>query len=587
MSKKKQTNSQILLEGVLEGYQESNSLEDAKTTFDFFAIEQISKNLEISKEEMEESIIDSSEDGGIDAVLLFDEKAYFDDIKELKRKRIPNIEIIILQIKSGVHLDENVLRKLKSSTEDIFNLTEDLKKQYNLDFVDKANLIREVWKQTTKKNGKFKVSILYISKAEFKTLTNKFLAEKRKIEKFFKEQKINNEVKLIGADELLDLYRKKKDYSVEIKFEQKTEEKEGRGYTGFVKLSEYYKSITDDGKLKDYIFEENVRDFLNKVKVNEEIMLTLKNNIERRNFWCLNNGITIISSEIRPTGNILHLKNVQIVNGLQTSYQIYKAVEENKIHFSDEDYIIVKVVKTEDRNLRNSIIKATNRQTVVPVAGFRALDKTQIDVEDFLGKNGFYYDRRKNFYKNQNKPIDKIIAIQLLSQIIFSIVYKEPSIARSKPVSLLKDDNNYRKAFGDIKGELWLFLFAINLFKIIEPFSRKLRNKFKADDTKNVEYIVAANYKFHLCRVVMFILMEEDQTSLKDIVKKKSMLEKIIKEKSKIESALQKSFGALVKLAKQYLKDNDKNIYDLISISKNPNFDKEITRFLVRNSKRK
>ena len=68
---KKQTNSQILLTDVLEEYQKNNFSKDLKTAFDFFAIEQISKNLEVSKEEIEESIIDSSEDGGVDAILSF------------------------------------------------------------------------------------------------------------------------------------------------------------------------------------------------------------------------------------------------------------------------------------------------------------------------------------------------------------------------------------------------------------------------------------------------------------------------------------------------------------------------------------
>lgn len=573
------TNNQILLESKIEDYKSENSIRTDENAFDIFVLTQITKNLEIAVEEIVDSIIDGGNDGGVDAVLFFCNGVYFDSLESLKTKgRELNVEVKIIQSKNTIGVSEDVMTRLQSSLIDVFELSKDLKNGcYSPSFVAKAELLRSAWRYVSNKNQNLSVNIYYISKSEFSNLSHGFENKKTQVEKILQDNQISGNFLLYGAKELLDLSRKKEDYTASLNFDQITNSKRGEGYIGFVNLNEFYKCITDDdNKIREHIFEDNVRDHLRGREVNQEIMKTLMSDA-KKDFWCLNNGVTILSSEVTPSGNILNIKNIQIVNGLQTSYQIYQAKKDGAI-FDKDNYLIVKVVITNEENLKTDIIRSTNRQTPVEVAGFRALDKIQIDIEEFFKKNGLYYDRRKNYFKNKGITASKIVSIQLLAQCIFSIIYKDPSTARSKPVSLLKKGDNYQKAFLNIEKNLWLFLFCITLFKKVDKLLRDLKNKYKKDEKKEIQRIVSSNYKFHICRILMSVLLKKQDFTLKEVLLNKKYL--CAKNKTSLNKELGIAFNKLVEIITIYLKRNKKTVYDLISISKNPSFDKEITTYL-------
>jgi hypothetical protein len=50
----------------------------------------------------------------------------------------------------------------------------------------------------------------------------------------------------------------------------------------------------------------------------------------KRDFWWLNNGITIIATDFSQHGKTLYLDDLQIVNGLQTSFVIDKYFKSNE-----------------------------------------------------------------------------------------------------------------------------------------------------------------------------------------------------------------------------------------------------------------
>ena len=58
---------------------------------------------------------------------------------------------------------------------------------------------------------------------------------------------------------------------------------------------------------------------------------------------------------------------------------------------------------TADAPTRDQVIRATNRQTAVSDASLRATDDVQRQIENYFLTKGWYYDRRKNFYKNEGK----------------------------------------------------------------------------------------------------------------------------------------------------------------------------------------
>ena len=118
------------------------------------------------------------------------------------------------------------------------------------------------------------------------------------------------------------MYRTERAYTLTLRLQENpivaTE-----GYLALVNLVDYYRFISDEqGRLKDDIFDLNVRDYQGSVEVNEDIEDSLFNGIDI-NFWVLNNGVTVVADRGSSVAKDLTLENVQIVNGLQTSRSIY------------------------------------------------------------------------------------------------------------------------------------------------------------------------------------------------------------------------------------------------------------------------
>ena len=77
----------------------------------------------------------------------------------------------------------------------------------------------------------------------------------------------------------------------------------GEQYILLCTLSNYYNFVIDEhGKLRRYLFDSNVRDFMGLNRVNEDIRETLSTS-DSADFWCLNNGVTILANTASVTGN--------------------------------------------------------------------------------------------------------------------------------------------------------------------------------------------------------------------------------------------------------------------------------------------
>ncbi|MGC1246865.1 MAG: AIPR family protein [Spirulinaceae cyanobacterium] len=77
----------------------------------------------------------------------------------------------------------------------------------------------------------------------------------------------------------------------------------------------------DEEHIKSGIFDENVRAFLGADNsVNSNIKATLNSSEKRDRFAILNNGITIVSPDVRVQSDSIRIFNYQIVNGCQTSH---------------------------------------------------------------------------------------------------------------------------------------------------------------------------------------------------------------------------------------------------------------------------
>lgn len=219
-------------------------------------------------------------------------------------------------------------------------------------------------------------------------------------------------------------------------------------YIGLVRMGEYIKLVTDeDGVMQAGLFYENVRGFLGENPVNNEIRETLERP-ESIQFPILNNGITIVTKSLRPSGEKFALTDFQIVNGCQTTNVLYQCRDK----VSNDLMIPIKIISTDDSELINRIIRSTNRQTQVLDEAFESLKefhkKLQQYYDTYTGPNKIYYERRSHEYDSDGGvKKSNIITLPIQLYSVLSMFYGEPHSVHRYYGELLKA--NASKVFQD------------------------------------------------------------------------------------------------------------------------------------------
>ncbi|MGQ3013761.1 MAG: AIPR family protein [Flavobacteriales bacterium] len=251
----------------------------------------------------------------------------------------------------------------------------------------------------------------------------------------------------IDAAQIERIYKEIKNKVVkEINFDKNTPlpriEGVTEAYIGILPISEYFKLITDsDSKIQRTLFYDNVRDFLGLNPVNKEIQDTLRDNKKQFKFPILNNGITVVAKSLNKVGTYFKVKDFQVVNGCQTSNILYSNKEYIDVH---NTYLSIKLIITDNQDVINDIIKATNRQTEVKTEAFESLKefhkKLQIFYDSFPKDIKLYYERRPREYDTVFPPIPRSKIITLPAQInaVISMFWNEPHSTHRYYGELLK-----------------------------------------------------------------------------------------------------------------------------------------------------
>jgi hypothetical protein len=209
-------------------------------------------------------------------------------------------------------------------------------------------------------------------------------------------------------------------------------------YVILTSLTAYSGFISDENKtIRSSFFDANVRDYEGWVDVNKDIAGSLSGPRPGIDFWWLNNGITILASKAGFNNNAMTLQNPLIVNGLQTSYEVNRWARSGGI--DTNRLLMIRIIETTDEDVINSVIKATNYQTKVKPHSLRATEEIHRQIEILLLPQNVFYDRRRNYYKNLNKPASRTIGIDRMAQAVTAMLLEKPDVARARPTSLMKD----------------------------------------------------------------------------------------------------------------------------------------------------
>lgn len=382
------------------------------------------------------------------------------------------MELVIIQAKNKASFEEIVPTKFKDFVDNCLRLNADItadaqKTLYSEALLTLVKQFHDIYRQSLTTHSRLSVTFFHSSLSDHvdKKVETRADITVTRVQDIFPTAECKYE--FLKGSTLLKLYNQQPERCLPLPIQKYFDYKsfERNAYVGVVKLPDFYKFISQDGLLREYMFEANVRAHEGDVKVNKAIRATLTNPAND-DFWWLNNGITVIASDVSYADGSLQITDPMIVNGLQTSYELFE-------HFSsggstgDGRTIMARVISNTNTDTSDRIITATNSQTKIASINLHATEDIQRNIEMALKADGLFYDRRKNFYRNKGESAEKIITIGYMAQAVAAIVLQQPDQARARPTTVA--DKNYNKMFSE-QSPIGLYSKCAQIMKRVDSY---------------------------------------------------------------------------------------------------------------------
>lgn len=426
---------------------------DEASAFEYIASQQVLTQYDLDDDETARGQVGGGNDGGYDGIYIFVNENLVNgenpDSIDVPRKAI--VDFHFIQAKYQPSLQEVVIQNWKDSFSNLINEDEPDSFRYNQDVIEHFALIKAILKKTM--TNKLRVSITFwaVSYAEeiHPNIVTQANELKEKVGHILPAKNTAIDVKLVNAAELYSMIDQAPDETVTLKGTKEPLCPDDCSAIITVSLQDYNDFTTDsNGNLKKSLFEANIRDYQGNIEVNKAIRQTLQSN-DSVDFWWLNNGITIVADAVtRDMNNSITLTNPRIVNGLQTSNEIWNYCRESAPE-NEHRKVLVKCIASEEQEIRARIIQATNNQSSIPPAYLRSLETIHLQIERYFRSHGLHYDRRKSSCKNEGIPAKDIITVPFLGQCLISTLLQQPDYARARPAQILSDNEKYKKIFND------------------------------------------------------------------------------------------------------------------------------------------
>ena len=492
-------NAQILLENLIEQeFLNNDNYSSISDYFEFFSASQILKNQGLSDDEVDNGIVGKGLDGGCDSIYLFLNNLLItpDVVEHISAPKDSILEMIIIQSKKTTSFGEDAVMKWKTISGNLLDLsktTTDFTARYNADVLEAFTTFRDTYTRLITSRVKLKFRFYYATLAsELHPNVIKQAEElKETIKGLFPNAVV--EVTFVDSDALFDMYNAVIENRVNLKFADIPISPNQKNYIALVDLKSYFNFIVnDEGDVRKSFFDSNVRDYQGKNNVNSSISETL-HRADDNDFWWLNNGVTVLATEATLVNNReLQIVNPEIVNGLQTSMEIYNYFSENREALeSEKRSILLRIIVPDNEESRDQIIFATNNQTNIPKATLRVTDPIHLQIEMYFKSRGLFYDRRKNYYKNQGRKPAEIVGVSFLAQCLITIFLKKPDYARARPSTLLNDEKTYNELY-EKNNDLEVFYRVALLGKKIQKNVRSGSDYSSAEKSDILYYVLYA-----------------------------------------------------------------------------------------------
>jgi len=334
--------------------------------FEFFCADQFLKSYLLTDEDILSGVVGSSNDGGVDAFyFLLNGHLVQEDTVIPTQPNLP-VSLVFVQSKENEGFSPLSVDRFDTLTDDLLDLLRppgQHRRTYNSKLLSRIRIFKEKYAQLSM--PKTVVDYYYVTCADVDENEDCRGAASRVIEtakKHFSRAEVHP-FHFINGARLYTQLGVRPPRTRNLLFTEWVSVPEG--WIGLIGLRDFYTFLQDEeGHRNENIFDDNVRG-VQETKINESIYHTLTKPQEMPEFWLLNNGITILSPKAQPkTHKLLEVTDPQIVNGLQTSRQIfnYFSNEYPTLPGMDNRRILVKVIQNSDDDVRDTIIRATNNQ---------------------------------------------------------------------------------------------------------------------------------------------------------------------------------------------------------------------------------
>lgn len=453
-------------------------------------------------------------DDGIDGIAIVIDETPCPSAEEASEifkmpRRNHDVDLVFVQAKSGERFDlgdflkfkEGILRFVGS---DEYGINDDILSEAKVTFDVIVNNVPKI------RNGQPSIYAYYVTTGLYQKPTE---LEQARLE--FEKQLLEIgyfhvvDVSIIGRDELTKLWvgtYSGTQASFTALSNAALPEISGidEAYLAVVKAADLVDRllVTDDGNLKGQVFEENVRAYLGDDNpVNKSISETIRSESASR-FPVLNNGITIVSPDVKLQGNVFHLKNFQIVNGCQTSNVLF----ENRDHLGNV-MVNVKIVETQDEDVFAELVRATNSQSKVEDAQFLSLKPVVKRVEQYFNsiesddkEKKLYLERRDRQYVGQDVPALRVYSLHNAAKCVTSMYCRRPELAFRYPKQMYEE-------LGDI-------IFANDVKEIVFYSSCLTMHRFNLLVSNSTIPQNMKKFKWHILAIAKAIVCGKENYNL-------------------------------------------------------------------------
>lgn len=465
------------LRSIKEELEKSNKKVTDENAFEYLAMQFFCykiKNIKPKLYDIESSITNGPNDGGIDFV-------YYDDEES---------KVVLGQCKYTENMKLNdIISELNKMSSTVENFKKAYTGTYNKKL--KTNLQNALDRLPDESAGNVEYCIFTTSDINQNDVTNKLHTENNLYSKdmvsVYGVSEINSQIK-----ELIEKAKTVNEYKIEIDYPHNVLQYETDNVSGIMvnmsseSLVRMYDKFKDEG-----LFDLNIRKYIKNKTVDEGIKETLDK--ERDNFWFYNNGLTIACSEYVLDSNKVKLYDFSIVNGGQTTNRIGNYKGSN----NDKFYLPCKIIsiKNDDQKLYSKIAEATNSQKPINPRDLKSNSPEMKMLQRWLGKEGVYLEIKRG-EKKKLKNI-KSIKNDELGQLLLSFGYQQPGTARSGKRNIFENKPLYNKLYRvNYEKDPNKKEFVLDLIKLSEDYSIIEADLKNATTISDDEKIVLSNAKY-------------------------------------------------------------------------------------------